>query len=180
MREDVRSDIIAVLSGTVSALEKNDVSSISELSDHVIHNASIFQDEDSILVAVLVYSIGKVVSRSVDYGAKVPSFISLLNSAVESLRVSDFHHYNLAIKKAMSLIRSSDEKIGVYVQEVLDQAKIKKGFKMHEHGLSMGRVSYLLGISKWALMSYFGNVIPQREEGVSVKTRLAWAREFFS
>ena len=42
------------------------------------------------------------------------------------------------------------------MQEVIEEAKIKKGYKLHEHGISLGRTAEILGISQWELMNYVG------------------------
>jgi len=49
-----------------------------------------------------------------------------------------------------------DSKLSVYVEEVFDKAKINKGSRLHEHGLSLGRTAKILGVSEWELMDYVG------------------------
>ncbi len=66
MDEVVKKDILQVLSDVVDILkveEEKDVADLRELSNHVIHDASIFQDEDSVSVAILIYSLSKVIER---------------------------------------------------------------------------------------------------------------------
>jgi len=54
------------------------------------------------------------------------------------------------------LIGKLEKKFGMYITEVLKQARIKKGGRVYEHGISIGRASQLMGISSWELRSYVG------------------------
>ena len=66
MDEVVKKDILKVLSDVAAILqveEEKDVAELRELSNHTIHNASIFQDEDSVSIAILIYSLSKVIER---------------------------------------------------------------------------------------------------------------------
>ena len=62
MNEIVKRDILAVLNdlaGILKVKEESDAAQIKELSNHVIHNASIFQEEDSVSIAILIYALSK-------------------------------------------------------------------------------------------------------------------------
>ena len=57
MHDIIKKDILTVLNKLVEILkvkEESDIVDIRELSNHVIHNASVFQDEDSISIAILI------------------------------------------------------------------------------------------------------------------------------
>ena len=43
------------------------------------------------------------------------------------------------------------------ITEDMIKEAIKKGSKFYEYGISIGRISELLGISKWDLLNYIGN-----------------------
>jgi len=64
----------------------------------------------------------------------------------------------------------------------MQQARIKKGSRITEHGLSFGIVSQLLGISKWELMDYLGHTMVYDKENIRTKTtkeRLNVAKRLF-
>ena len=65
-----------------------------------------------------------------------------------------------------------NELIGV----ILRKAKIVKGSWMHHHGITMGRIAKLLGITKWELMRKVGSMKEDVPENIN---RLKIAREFF-
>ena len=90
--------------------------------------------------------------------------------------------FRKSIKEMFSFIRTMDEKIKMYIFEVINQAQIKKGCKLCEHGISIARASEVLGISQWELMHYIGKttLIDKFSEPVNVLTRLKIARRLFS
>ena len=67
MENKVRKDILKVLHRAIDILsvrEEKDVLELKELSNHTIHNSSIFQDEDSISFAILMYCLAKLIEVS--------------------------------------------------------------------------------------------------------------------
>lgn len=184
MHDIIKKDILAVLGELLEILkvkEERGISQIKELSNHVIHNASVFQDEDSISVAILIYSVSKIMERgqkNLDYG----KLLGMLNSCISSLKSSQDDMFRKSIKNIFGFIRSTDEKLKMYIHEVINQAQIKKGCKLCEHGISVARASEVLGISQWELMRYLGKttLIERFSEPVNVSKRLAAARGMFS
>ena len=66
MKELIRKDILKILQRLTDILEKKeeqDYIELKGLSNRTIHNSSIFQDEDSISIAVMVYAIAKMMDR---------------------------------------------------------------------------------------------------------------------
>ena len=66
MNDNVKRDILRTLNRTVEILKEKDVTDLTELkelSNTTVHNASIYQDEDSVSVAVLIYSLSKIFER---------------------------------------------------------------------------------------------------------------------
>ena len=184
MHDIIKKDIIAVLSDLIEILkvkEESDIVQMKELSNHVIHNASVFQDEDSISVAILIYSLSKIIERKqrdMDYGR----VMAMLNSCISSLRNNDDNGFRKSIRSVFDFIRAMDQKLKLYIHEVINQAQIKKGCKLCEHGISIARASEVLGISQWELMHYLGKttIIDQFGEAVNVSKRLKIARSLFT
>ena len=55
MDKIIKKDILSIISKTIAILkikEEKDIIELKELSNHTIHNASIFQDEDSVSIAI--------------------------------------------------------------------------------------------------------------------------------
>ena len=62
-----RDNILRILIETRRAIENDDPATIKELSNQTIHTASTSQDPDNIAVAVIVYSISKIIERKESY-----------------------------------------------------------------------------------------------------------------
>ena len=184
MQDIVKKDIMAVLTGLAGILkvkEEKDVGEIKELSNHTIHNASIFQDEDSVSAAVLIYSLSKVIERQqgvLDYG----KLLGMVQSCISSLKNNEENNFRKSIKKIFDFIRTMDNRLKMYINEVINHAQLKKGCKLCEHGISVARASEVLGVSQWELLHYLGKTtISDRFEGpVSISIRLRTARGLFS
>ncbi len=183
MDELVRKDAISVLSEVIGILkvkEEKDAAEIRELSNHTIHNASVFQDEASVSIAILIYSLSKIIERmgwELDYRPA----LSLLESAKGFLENGKFDEYDKAIKKLFALISNVDNKLKMYIEEVINQAQIKKGGKLYEHGISVARAAEVLGISQWELMGYIGKtkLTEDIQDIVDLRSRLKFARGLF-
>jgi hypothetical protein len=184
MHDIIKKDIIAVLNDLIEILkvkEESDIIEIKQLSNHVIHNASVFQDEDSISIAILIYALSKIIERKqkeVDYN----KILNMLHLCILNLKNDNDDGFRKSIKDMFNLIRNMDKKLRLYIHEVINQAQIKKGCKLCEHGISVARASEVLGISQWELMHYIGKttLIDQLSEPVNVSNRLRFVRGLFS
>ena len=79
------------------------------------------------------------------------------------------------IRNILKHIGRIDDKLKLYIDDVLDKAKIVKGSTLYEHGVSIGRAAELLGISQWELMSYVGKtkiIDRYKEEVIPTNTRI--------
>jgi len=182
MNDTVRKDILRVLADAVDALQRHDFLALAETSNHTIHNAMIYQDEDSLVVAVLVFALGKVEQRFYEEGKTPPKLAPMLLDADRLLAGEDEAGYRRAIRSILAEIATLDEKLHLYIEEVLQKARLKKGSKLHEHGISIARAAEMLGISQWELMSYVGktsipDVQPAREDA---RKRYKAAKRLFS
>ncbi len=183
MNEIIKKDILAILKELIEILkvkEAKDVMEIKEISNHTMHNASIFQDEDSISVAIFIYALSKIIERKqgeLNYSA----ILEILEDAVDYAQDDNTDKYREKIQKLFKFVATVDTKLELYIEEVLKQAQIKKGSKLYEHGISLARSAEMLNISQWELMSYIGKTTAAeiRTETVNVKSRLELARGLF-
>jgi uncharacterized Zn finger protein len=179
MNEKIKSDLLNVMHQIVRYLGSKDFFGLHELSNHTIHNASIYQDSDSNQLAVITYALSKTIERSknFDFNKIRKKFVL----ALEDLEAENVIDYRNGLKSILKDISEIDSKLGLYINEVLEQAKINKGSKIYDHGVSMARASELLGISQWDLMSYIGKTkIADRANTESdVEKRVKAAREIF-
>lgn len=187
MLEHVKTTIADVLEQTIRAVELRDTLSLKKLSNYTIHNASIYQDDCSISIAIIIYSLSKIIERhryaETETWAQVyEDFIEKLQKASNLLKKNNYSGYHAIIKQIFRRISKVDSEIALYVEEVIEKSKINKGSRIYEHGISMAQVAAILGISEWELMNYVGKTqIIDAEKGITnVKSRLKFARALFN
>ena len=188
MRDDVRKDILEILKKSCIAVKEKDVRLLKDLSNNTLHDASIYQDEYSTTIAVMIYSLSKIFERSNFTQYKSWSLfndvvVENLKKAEESLSINDIREYENSIKNIFDVIDKLDSKLRFYIAEVIERAKINKASRVHEHGISIGRTAELLGVDEWELMEYVGNTgISDVEFSLSktAKDRLNLARKLFN
>jgi hypothetical protein len=187
MRESVREDLLSVLKNVLSALDKMDVAEIEDWSGRTIHSASIFQDRYSTQIAIAIYSLAKILEneklRRRHARAWERFFFQTrrsISDALICLKKRDIKRYEKQMKELITTIANFDERFREYAEFVLINAKIMKGTKIYEHGISLGRVAELLGISQWELSTLVGkSKVHDRVETItkSVRERLKKTRE---
>jgi len=186
MKEAIRKDILDILRDSIRAIKRDDIVRLRELSDHTLHSSTIYQDEESTAIAVIVYSLFKIYEKNLMQASKEwlqfnDAIIKLLDSAYNSFIRAEIAQYRIAIKKIFETISKFEKSFGKFVTEVVEQSKIKKGSKLVEHGLSIGRTAELLGVSRWDLMSYLGisNYAENEPRSISIKERMKIAERLF-
>ena len=184
MDPKIRQDALDAVEKVIEILktkEDKDILDLKELSDHTIHNASIFQDDCSVSLAVLVYALSKIMMRYPQEGYEYKEILKLFLIEKDNLEKDDEQGFNDSMKRLFSIISKIDSKLELYVQEVINNAQIKKGSKLCEHGVSCAKSAEVLGVSQWDLMNYLGKTkIVEYAPGIDLKSRLKFARRLFS
>jgi aconitase A len=180
-------NVLRILEETKTALEKNDVVALKSLSNQTVHTASVKQDSINITLAVIVYSLSKILER-VDY-KKYPdwsNFYKALVFAIDGSIIAAKAKDEYKLKKNLEMIRKSINKLSgnfkKYIEEVFRRASISKASRIYEHGISMEKTAKLLGITMYELADYTGRTgIPNMPEGrtVDVKERIKLLESFF-
>jgi hypothetical protein len=185
--EDVKN-ILRILKETKKGIERGDSLEIKSLSNQTINTASLTQDPDNIIVAVLVYSLSKIIERG-DYkklkGWDVfyKKLIGFLDIAIKDVEKGD----EIKFRKDFELIRKNIEnlsgKLKKYIQEVFRKAEINKASRIHEHGISAEQTAQLLGITLFELADYVGKTgiseVPESRT-MDVKSRIKLAEKYFT
>ena len=179
--------ILKVLKETKEAVGREDSVKLKELSNQTIHSASIHQDADCIMIAVIIYSLSKIIERT-NY-KEYPGFKEFLNSFLEHLEhaISSLKQNNeKRFRKELRSIRANISKMSgsfkKHIQDVFRKAEINKASRIYEHGISMEKTARLLGISLWELAEYAGQTgIADVNLSITmpVKKRIKIAEEVF-
>ncbi len=177
MEAILRGNIMRLLKESLDAIRNGDSFRLKELSNGNIHNASIFQNEDSLSIGVVIYALSKIIDRTENKHA----ISSAILNALEALTAGKDDAYRSEISRLISAIRLEDSRLKKFIFNVIEQAQVKKGSAIHEHGISVGRVASIIGISRWELMQYLGKTrAPEISlERIPTEKRLELARKVF-
>lgn len=182
-----KSHVLKVLEGAKKAIKKEDITGLKELSNQTIHTASTFQDTDSITIAIVIYSLSKILERKHQYDEKACSefckfAVKEIDIAIGILKRTDDGEFTQALQNIIEHINNFSKDFKTDVEDVFRKARINKASKIYEHGISMEQTAKLLGISMYELASYAGqrgiSDIPIGKT-LSVKERIKLAMDFF-
>ena len=120
--DKIRMDLLEVLGKAETFLSFSDTAKLKELSDKTIFNASVYQDQDSLKIAIIIYSLSKIMERGSLDPKNFLEIISYAKTRIEQNKESEYHD---AISKLLDDISHEDSKIGIYFEEVLEQAKVE-------------------------------------------------------
>ncbi|MFH1376532.1 MAG: hypothetical protein ABIH25_02755 [Candidatus Woesearchaeota archaeon] len=189
MKDTIRKDIISALKESITAIKKNDLALLREQSNEILNNTLIYQDKSSISLAVIIYSIFKILEKKSytkykDWNIFKVNIIKSLRASQEFLEKGDLESYYERIKAVMEDLNAIEKDMGLFIEHIINSSKIKKASQISIHGLSGGRVAEMLGISQWELMSYIGQNKEFTETpyniSKSVLERVAYAKKIFN
>jgi hypothetical protein len=183
------NNIIDILQKAKKAIKDEDSLIIKDLSNRTIHSSSISQDPDNINIAVILYSLSKLIERKnyqefAGWQKFEKTYEDSLDNALIALKKNDIEAYRDQINRIKESINKLSGNLKSYIEQVFRKARINKGSKIYEHGISMGQTAKILGISIWELSQYVG----QTNSGISdmnltytkdIKQRIADLQEIF-
>ena len=180
--------IIDVLRRAQKALQEGNAYELNQLSDQTIHSASIEQHTDSVTIAVLMYSLNKILTKKNKFNVKkLNSFISAFNSeldkAISELKKRNVGEFVRHLAHAKDLLQNSSSSLKTNIQEVLKKAALNKASRIYEHGISLSQTARLLDVTQWELAEYVGQrSIPDNPYNATldIKKRAKIALDFFS
>jgi hypothetical protein len=186
MVEEVKN-VLRILRETLDSLESKNSVKLKELSNQTIHSASISQDSENVAIAVIVYSLSKIIERG-DYQKlkgwkEFYSEVSIaLEETIENLEDKNEIAFRVNIKKIRESIEKVSGELRKYIEDVFRKAKINKASKIYEHGISMEQTAKILGITLWELANYSGergsSDIPENKT-LETRDRIKLAVEMF-
>lgn len=182
-----RENILRIFQETKEAVSRVDSAKIKNLSDQTTNSASLSQDPDNIAVAVIIYSLSKIIERT-DYRG-LPGwkkfydiYVNSINKIIDSLKRKDDKAFRNNLESIRNAIGKLSGKLKIYIQEVFRRASINKASRIYEHGISMEQTARLLGITLFELASYAGEKeasdVPESKT-ISIKERIKLAEEMF-
>ena len=183
-----KEHILDVLRRVKIALKNEDYIEIKNLSDNVIHSCSIDQDLDCISIAVVIYSLSKLIEReSYKTEKQWPKFfkeyLKDIDDSIIALEKEDIETFRTKINSIRELIESLSGNLKKHIDYVFRKAEISKASRIYEHGVSMEQTASLLGVTLFELAQYTGSTgIADVDLNITldIEKRLKKAMEFFS
>lgn len=182
-----KENVLRILTDTLKNIRIEDTNKLKDLSNQTIHTASVSQDPENIAIAVIVYSLSKIIERK-EYRSK-PGWVKFYNSilmqieyCITALKKNDDEHLREHLEDLRKRVEGVSGKLKKYIQDVFIKAKINKASKIYEHGISMEKTAKLLGITMWDLAGYSGQTgISDVNYGktMDAKSRIKIAMEIF-
>lgn len=176
--EEVCIDLIGTLKQIKYAIDGEDSESLRELSNHTIHCSSIYLEKRALYIAMITYSLSRIIEKGPIKKANEKEFKDFtddmknkIGNLINFLEERKFDEIDECIKKMLKNISDFDNYFGRYVKDVLDFARIQKGTKIYEHGLSLSSVAELIDVSKWDLMEKVGETKEFDDPPENVKER---------
>lgn len=179
--------VLSVLEQAEKAIKEENILKLKELSNQTIHSSSIYQDPDNIALAVIIYSLSKIIERKSyqefkEFGKLKNSYQDSLHKAILSLKKDDLKEYRKHIESIITSIDNLSGKLKTYLEEVFRKAMINKASRIYEHGISMEQTAKILGISIWELAEYAGKTgISNVNLSITlpIEKRIKLAEDFF-
>ena len=172
-------NILRILEETKVALKNKDTLKLKQLSDQTNNTASRTQDADNIAVAVIVYSLGKILERG--YVENLDVVVRKINDVIRSVK-KDGNLLKKNLKQLRAEIGKTSPRMKKYIQEVFRKASINKASKIYGHGVSMQNTAKLLGITVWELANYAGQtgvLDAHKTKTLGVRERIKLVKEIF-
>ena len=182
-----KENILRIFKATKEAIKKEDVIRLKELSNQTIHTASISQDPDNITVAVIIYSLSKIIERKKyqeypGWNEFHKTIILAINNSIIALKKNDEKKFKENLGLVRKAINKLSGKLKIYIKDVFRKASINKASRIYEHGISMEKTAKLLGITMFDLANYAGQTgisdVPLSKT-LDVKSRIKLAMEMF-
>jgi hypothetical protein len=182
-----KENVLRILRETLEAIKREDAIKLKDLSNQTIHTASLSQDPDNIAIAVIVYSLSKIIERTsykdkMGWGKFYKNTVYHLEHSIRAIERNNEKHLRTHLEGISKKIGGISGKLKKYIQEVFMKAQINKASRIYEHGISMEKTAKLLGITLWDLASYAGQTgIADVNLGktMEIKNRIKIAEEIF-
>lgn len=150
---EIQTDIAAALFKAIEALEQKNSFALVDCSNMTVHNATVFQDKDSINAGVMLYALSKVLREKPELADQ---FLHLLIHAYNKLKHDDVVSYRQVCQEILDQISHISHNLNKYIQHFIETAKVKKGSSLYYHGLSIAQSASVSGTSQWELYNYVG------------------------
>ena len=180
-----RDNILRILEGTRDGMLKGDFSGIKDLSNQTINTAARTHDLDNIAVAVVVYSIAKILEReNYKHEKGWSTFYKMIEKSINNAikDIDDENKFRKDLERIRWAMGRLSGNLKKYVQDVFKKAEINKASRIYEHGTSMEKTASSLGITMYELANYVGqkgSVEDKESKTFDIKYRVKIVEDLF-
>ena len=134
---------------------------LREAANDAIAQAAFENDSKKAEIAVISYSLGKLLSkahfqRSKNWPRVADSILREINEAVSLARSDEFGLLEKKLSSVVSTVAKVDFEFGNYWQNLIEKARVKQASSAYALGLSLSQACGLTCCDKQALFNYIG------------------------
>ena len=184
-----KENILSILEETKKSIQSKNTGYIRSLSDKTTNTASLTHDPDNIAIAVIVYSLSKLLekegySKLTGWKNFYGKFLRCIDHVIDAIKRNNEKMITTELNSLRQSIMNISGSLKNQIQDIFRKASINKASKIYEHGISMEKTAKLLGISMYELASYAGqkgetSSSTNAAKGVDIKSRLKTVMEIF-
>jgi hypothetical protein len=186
-KEEEIQNVLDILRKTRLAIKTDDVITLREVSSRTIHSASIYEDPDSIALAVTIYALSKIIERKKyesyrEWSAFFKRITADIERSIDDLEKNNIKQFRYDMQNIRKTVDALSGHLKFYIQDVFRKASINKASRLYEHGISAAETAKILGITQFELSDYVGMTgIADVDLSVTmpIKDRLKFAKSLF-
>ena len=153
--------MLAFLKGIISAFQKQDIFALKETANKAIDQAALENDRQLAKLALIAYCLHKMsskhhIARHGRWQEIKHDILFDLKKAAKAIEENNSREFEYRIRAAIDSVKTTDEKIGNYVQNLFEKAKVKYASNAYSMGLGLGQAAELTGANKKQLIRYIG------------------------
>ena len=154
---------------TAHLFNEKKIMDLRGIGNRLIREAAIRNDYGKAELGVIAYALHKIETkshfvRSPQWGKIKQSIISHLYEGAEAAKSENARALMDSLKQTINDIRTIDNSLGNFAQNIYDKAKVKQASLAYSYGLSIAQSAALTGADQKELQSYIGFTTMHDEE----------------
>jgi len=181
---DWKEDLKRVLELIVRDFENRNYSKVKKDVERIIHSITIYKEKILIETFLVMYSLGKIIERvEVKNYSMVEEvrdkIINILLTSIKLLDENKFKEYLSKIEEIWKIVYYFEKIYGEYIESIKEKAKVRLGYLMYRHGVSLHLIKEILGIHITSLLYYIGKTESFKDEASldEIEKRIRYVEE---
>ncbi|RLG21199.1 hypothetical protein DRN74_02925 [Candidatus Micrarchaeota archaeon] len=152
-------EVDRALSEAREAFSKSEYLKLRDMSNDLLRDAILNEETQLIELSLLCYALYKIASKSnlrrrPEWEKFKKDMLHLLKRAEEKSQTRE--ELDKVLREMLELTSSFYENLGIYIDNVVEKARLKQAIRAYSMGLSLGQAAALTGVSKGRLLSMIG------------------------